>query len=50
VGTVWPFDNSFVALGLRKYGFEKEAAIVALGNLEATSGLSQSNHYQRFCF
>jgi glycogen debranching enzyme len=35
VGTVWPFDNSFVALGLRKYGFKKEAAQVALANLEA---------------
>jgi glycogen debranching enzyme len=35
VGTVWPFDNSFVAQGLRNYGFLKEAATVALGNLEA---------------
>ena len=35
VGTVWPFDNSLVALGLRNYGFKKEAAQVALGNLEA---------------
>src|SRR5215475_11304931 len=35
VGTVWPFDNSFVAQGLRNYGFLREAAIVALGNLEA---------------
>jgi glycogen debranching enzyme len=35
VGTVWPFDNSFVAQGLRNYGFAKEAATVALGNLEA---------------
>jgi len=35
VGTVWPFDNSFVALGLRNYGFKKEAAQVAMGNLEA---------------
>jgi glycogen debranching enzyme len=35
VGTVWPFDNSFVAQGLRSYGFQREAAIVALGNLEA---------------
>ena len=35
VGTVWPFDNSLVAQGLRNYGFQKEAAIVALGNLEA---------------
>jgi len=35
VGTVWPFDNSMVALGLRNYGFKKEAAQVALANLEA---------------
>jgi glycogen debranching enzyme len=35
VGTVWPFDNSIVALGLRNYGFKKEAAQVALANLEA---------------
>jgi glycogen debranching enzyme len=35
VGTVWPFDNSFVAQGLRNYGFLKEAAKVAMGNLEA---------------
>ena len=35
VGTVWPFDNSFIAEGLRNYGFRKEAAIIALGNLEA---------------
>lgn len=35
VGTVWPFDNSLVALGLRNYGFKKEAAQVALANLEA---------------
>src|SRR5258707_13394102 len=25
-GTVWPFDNSFIALGLRRYGFKEEAA------------------------
>ncbi len=26
VGTVWPFDNSFIAWGLRRYGFKEEAA------------------------
>ena len=26
VGTVWPFDNSFIAWGLRRYGFDEEAA------------------------
>jgi glycogen debranching enzyme len=35
VGTVWPFDNSFIAWGLRRYGFKEEAALVAQGILEA---------------
>jgi glycogen debranching enzyme len=35
VGTVWPFDNSFIAWGLRRYGFKEEAAMVAAGILEA---------------
>ena len=34
-GTVWPFDNSFIAWGLRRYGFEREAAEIAAGILEA---------------
>ncbi len=35
VGTVWPFDNAFIAWGLRRYGFKKEAARVAEGILHA---------------
>jgi glycogen debranching enzyme len=35
VGTVWPFDNSFIALGLRRYGYRDEAARVGFGILEA---------------
>jgi glycogen debranching enzyme len=35
VGTVWPFDNSFIAWGLRNYGFKEEAAQVAAGILDA---------------
>ncbi|EWS99873.1 amylo-alpha-1,6-glucosidase [Intrasporangium oryzae NRRL B-24470] len=35
VGTVWPFDNSFIAWGLRRYGFKTEAARVAAGILDA---------------
>ena len=35
VGTVWPHDNSFIALGLQRYGFKEEAATVAMGILEA---------------
>jgi glycogen debranching enzyme len=35
VGTVWPFDNSFIAWGLRRYGFKEEAARIADGILAA---------------
>jgi glycogen debranching enzyme len=35
VGTVWPFDSSFVAWGLRRYGYKQEAARVAAGILDA---------------
>jgi len=35
VGTVWPFDTSFIAWGLRRYGFKEEAATLAQGILEA---------------
>ncbi len=35
VGTVWPHDCSFIALGLRRYGYAKEAARLATDILEA---------------
>jgi glycogen debranching enzyme len=35
VGTVWPFDNSFIAWGLRRSGFKEEAACVVAGIMEA---------------
>jgi glycogen debranching enzyme len=35
VGTVWPFDCSFIAWGLRRYGFKDEAAEIAAGILDA---------------
>ncbi|SCL39091.1 Glycogen debranching enzyme (alpha-1,6-glucosidase) [Micromonospora rhizosphaerae] len=34
-GTIWPFDNSFIAWGLRRYGFAEEAATIANGILDA---------------
>ena len=37
VGTVWPFDNSFIAWGLRRYGFKAEAAQIASGILDAAA-------------
>jgi glycogen debranching enzyme len=35
VGTVWPHDSSFVAWGLRRYGYDVEAGRICLGILEA---------------
>jgi len=37
LGTVWPHDNAFVAMGLRRYGYREEAARVAMGMLEAAT-------------
>jgi glycogen debranching enzyme len=37
VGTVWPHDTAFVALGLRRAGYAKEAARVSLAMLEAAT-------------
>ncbi|WDZ84928.1 glycogen debranching N-terminal domain-containing protein [Micromonospora cathayae] len=35
-GTIWPFDNSFIAWGLRRYGFAEEAATIADGIIAAS--------------
>jgi glycogen debranching enzyme len=37
LGTVWPFDNSFIAWGLRRYGYKAEAARIAAGILDAAT-------------
>jgi len=37
IGTVWPHDNSFIAMGLRRYGYREEAAQIAMGMLEAAT-------------
>ena len=36
-GTVWPHDNSLIALGLYRYGFRDEANRIAVAMLEAAS-------------
>ncbi|MGW4500809.1 amylo-alpha-1,6-glucosidase [Micromonospora sp. NPDC004336] len=36
-GTVWPFDNSFIAWGLRRYGFASEAGRIAEGIIDAAT-------------
>jgi glycogen debranching enzyme len=35
VGTVWPHDNSIIAWGLRRYGYDAEAGRIAYALLEA---------------
>jgi len=35
VGTVWPHDNSIIALGLNRYGYRDESARIASGILQA---------------
>ncbi|MFC6022447.1 glycogen debranching N-terminal domain-containing protein [Plantactinospora solaniradicis] len=35
VGTVWPFDNSLIAWGLRRYGFRQEAGRIAEAMIDA---------------
>ena len=37
VGTIWPHDNSIVALGLARAGFRDEANRIALAQLEAAA-------------
>jgi glycogen debranching enzyme len=37
LGTVWPFDNSFIAWGLRHYGYKQEAAQIASDILAAAA-------------
>ncbi|MEH0820315.1 MULTISPECIES: amylo-alpha-1,6-glucosidase [unclassified Micromonospora] len=36
VGTVWPFDNAFIAWGLSRYGFREEAGRICEGMLNAS--------------
>jgi glycogen debranching enzyme len=55
-GTVWPHDNSIIAMGLKKYGFVNEMSILFTGMYEAVQtfennrlpecfgGLSRSNY------
>jgi glycogen debranching enzyme len=37
IGAVWPFDNSLIVCGLRRYGYHEEAARIAAGILDAAA-------------
>ncbi|TMD05794.1 MAG: amylo-alpha-1,6-glucosidase [Chloroflexi bacterium] len=48
-GTVWPHDNSIIAAGLRRYGFRKEAELVARAVLEAGMRFQDSRLPELYC-
>ena len=37
VGTIWPHDNSIIAMGLARYGFRDEANRIVMAQLDAAS-------------
>lgn len=41
-GSVWPHDNSLIALGCKRYGFAREAAAIARDISEAASHFQQN--------
>lgn len=41
-GSVWPHDNSLIALGFKRYGFAREAAAIARDISEAASHFQQN--------
>ena len=48
-GSIWPHDNSIVAAGLRRYGFSREAEMVARSILEAGMRFADSRLPELFC-
>ena len=45
-GTVWPFDNAIIAMGMKKYGFNGEAKLIIEGNLRAVQKLGDTELFQ----
>ncbi|HKC72607.1 MAG TPA: amylo-alpha-1,6-glucosidase [Chloroflexota bacterium] len=48
-GSVWPHDNSLCVLGLKRYGYDREANIVATGLLEAAVHFASFRLPELFC-
>jgi glycogen debranching enzyme len=49
IGTVWPHDNSMIAAGFRRYGFDEAARKVFAGQLEAALSFSGYRLPELFC-
>jgi glycogen debranching enzyme len=48
-GSVWPHDNSFIAHGLRRYGYGKEAERIARGVIQGCMRFSDDRIPELFC-
>lgn len=48
-GSVWPFDNSLIAEGLKEYGFDKEAKKIIESMIEASSFFTGYRLPELFC-
>ena len=48
-GSVWPHDNSFIAHGLRRYGYAKEAERIARGVIQGCMRFSDDRIPELFC-
>ncbi|MDQ6692703.1 MAG: amylo-alpha-1,6-glucosidase [Candidatus Dormibacteraeota bacterium] len=48
-GSVWPHDNSIVAAGMKRYGFDQEAEIVARSIIEAGMRFADARLPELFC-
>jgi glycogen debranching enzyme len=48
-GTIWPHDNSLVAMGFSNYGMQKEAAQVLRANFDACRQFRQYRLPELFC-
>ncbi|MBW8890054.1 MAG: amylo-alpha-1,6-glucosidase [Fibrobacteres bacterium] len=49
LGSVWPHDNSFIAAGLRDYGFDSEAMRLFEGMLDAADHFPERRLPELFC-
>jgi glycogen debranching enzyme len=48
-GSVWPHDNGFIALGLSRYGFKREAARTFEATIDAASYMDLRRLPELFC-
>jgi glycogen debranching enzyme len=48
-GSVWPHDNSLIAVGMRRYGYREEPEVIARSVLEASMRFSDDRIPELYC-